>query len=329
MPIVEVNNLSKRYEYHKKESGLKHSFSNLFRRKTLYNDAVKDISFEIESGEIVGFLGPNGAGKTTTLKMLSGILFPTSGSATVLGHTPWQRETAFKKQFAVIMAQKNQLWWDLPASESFILNKYIYEIDDKQYKSALGELTELMDVERLLSVPVRKLSLGERMKMELIACLLHHPKVIFLDEPTIGLDLVAQRELRQFMKYYNEQHQTTILLTSHYMADIESLCRRTIIINQGGIVYDGELSKLNIANQNKKILRITLPEQLSDDSLRAMAQYGAIKTNSPAFAEMEVSTDALNDCIGYVMNNLRATDFTVENIPIEDAIADIYKMGGV
>lgn len=205
MPIVQVTNLSKVYEFYRKQPGLWNSIKSLFHREKLFTHAVKDISFTIDEGEFVGFLGPNGAGKTTTLKMLSGILYPTSGEANVLGHTPWKRQPQFQKQFALVMGQKNQLWWDLPAMESFILNKEIYEVSDTKFRETLDELSELLDIKHLLDVQVRKLSLGERMKCELVAALLHSPKVLFLDEPTIGLDVVSQNNIREFLKKYNKE----------------------------------------------------------------------------------------------------------------------------
>ena len=257
MPIIEVKNLSKTYEYYKKQAGLWNSVKSLFHREKLFTKAVKKVSFSIDEGELVGFLGPNGAGKTTTLKMLSGILYPTSGEATVLGYTPWKRQSAFQKQFALVMGQKNQLWWDLPAMESFLLNKEIYEVPEKQFRATLDELTTLLDIEKLLDVPVRKLSLGERMKCELVAALLHSPKVLFLDEPTIGLDVVSQHNIRQFLKSYNKEKKTTIILTSHYMEDVEALCERVVIVNHGIIMYDGALQKLVDTHINHKILDVT------------------------------------------------------------------------
>jgi ABC-2 type transport system ATP-binding protein len=224
---------------------------------------VRQISFQIEEGEMVGFLGPNGAGKTTTLKMLSGILHPTGGTASVLGFTPWERKKAFKMQFAIVMGQKNQLWWDLPANESLYLNKCIYEVDDRTYQATLNELTELLDVKDLLSVQVRRLSLGERMKMELIAALIHKPKLIFLDEPTIGLDILSQKKMREFFKYYNREKKATIILTSHYIADIEDLCKRSIIINQGRIVYDGDLQGVNEVFAQSKVIKLQLSVPVS------------------------------------------------------------------
>ena len=220
------------------------SIKSLISRKYEKVKAVDEISFQIEEGELVGFIGPNGAGKTTTLKCLSGLLYPTSGEVSVLGFTPFQREHAYLKQIALVMGQKNQLWWDLPVYDTFLLNKEIYEISDQKFEEVVSRLSGLLDVEHLLKIQVRKLSLGERMKMELIASLIHSPKVLFLDEPTIGLDVIMQKNLREFIKEYNKKFGATIILTSHYMKDVEALCKRVIIINFGKILYDGLLSEL-------------------------------------------------------------------------------------
>ena len=274
MSIIHVEGLKKDFQYYKKKEGMQSSLRNLFFRKTLTKNAVNGISFDIEEGEFVGFLGPNGAGKTTTLKMLSGIMFPTDGTATVLGYVPWKREEAFKKQFSIVMGQKNQLWWDLPAIESLYLNKCIYEIDDVDYRKTLDKLSEYLDVREILNIQVRRLSLGERMKLELIASLLHHPNVIFLDEPTIGLDLVAQKTIRNFLKYYNEQEKATIILTSHYMKDIEELCKRTIVINRGTIVYDGKAADISRTLRDENLIRRTEDVSL-EDGIELLYQKGA------------------------------------------------------
>lgn len=320
--IIQVNNLSKSFEYYKKELGLKNSLKNLFFRQTLTKEAVRGISFDVEEGEMVGFLGPNGAGKTTTLKMLSGILHPTAGQANILGFTPWERKKAFKMQFAIVMGQKNQLWWDLPANESLYLNKCIYEIDDRVYQSTLVELTELLDVKDLLSVQVRRLSLGERMKMELIAALIHKPKLIFLDEPTIGLDIVSQKRIREFFKYYNQQKKATIILTSHYMADVEDLCKRTIIINQGRTVFDGDLNRVNELFAQSKIVKL----QLSSPVERAaLAAFGEVKEHSDLEAILEVPRVELKARSKAMLDQLPIVDFTIEDIPIEEGIALLYQ----
>ena len=227
--MIEAEHLTKSFSYHTKEAGLKNTFRDFFFRKKTERQVVKDVSFHIDDGEIVGFLGPNGAGKTTTIKMLSGILHPTLGTARVLGYVPWERKQEFRRQIAVVMGQKSQLWPDLPASESLLMNKCIYDIDDASYRRVLGEFTEMLDVGHVMNVQVRRLSLGERMKLEIIAALLHHPRVIFLDEPTIGLDIQAQKSIRNFIREYNRAEKATILLTSHQMQDIEELCRRAAV----------------------------------------------------------------------------------------------------
>jgi len=244
MPAIEVQALTKAFRTYKKEPGMAGALKGLFHRRYEQTLAVNEVSFAVEEGELVGFLGPNGAGKTTTLKMLSGLLYPTRGSATVLGYVPWKRDDGYRRQFALLLGQKNQLWWDLPARESLELNSRIYGIPVASFERTVGELSELLQVREKLAVMVRELSLGERMKMELIASLLHQPKVLFLDEPTIGLDVVSQKTVREFLRNYNTSRKTTILLTSHYMADIQELCRRVIIIDHGRIFFDGELSEV-------------------------------------------------------------------------------------
>ncbi len=320
--ILSIEHLSKSFEYYKKELGLKNSIRNLFYREKLTKEAVRDITFEIGEGEMVGFLGPNGAGKTTTLKMLSGILHPTAGTASVMGYTPWERKKAFKMQFAIVMGQKNQLWWDLPANESLYLNKCIYEIDDPTYQANLAELTELLDVKDLLNVQVRRLSLGERMKMELIAALIHKPRLIFLDEPTIGLDILSQRKIREFLKYYNQVQRATIILTSHYMEDIEDLCRRAIIINQGRIVFDGDLARVNGVFAQSKVIRLQLSSQVSRQTL---AEFGEVKELSSYNATLEVPRQEVKERSKAILDRLPVVDFTIEDIPVEEGIALLYQ----
>src|SRR6516162_3668053 len=241
-PAIEVTGLTKAFRTYKKQPGFSGALKGLFRRTYEQTLAVKDVSFRVEPGELVGFLGPNGAGKTTTLKMLAGLLYPSGGSARVLGYVPWERDDGYRRQFALLLGQKNQLWWDLPARESLELNAKIYGIPDDVLERTVLEMTELLAVRDKLNVAVRELSLGERMKMELIASLLHRPKVLFLDEPTIGLDVISQKTVREFLREHNAREKTTILLTSHYMADIQELCQRVIIIDHGTIFFDGRLS---------------------------------------------------------------------------------------
>ncbi|HRF02895.1 MAG TPA: ABC transporter ATP-binding protein, partial [Pirellulaceae bacterium] len=242
MAVIEIEQLTKSYRVYQKREGLLASVQGLFRREYREVQAVRGIDLKVDAGEFVAFLGPNGAGKTTTLKLLSGVINPTSGSCRVMGFVPWKRENAYRRRFALVMGQKNQLWWDLPAQESFRLHQHIYRIDPTEYRRTIDEIAELLDIARLMGRPVRELSLGERMKMELTAALLHSPEVLFLDEPTIGLDVVAQHAIQQFLKRYQQQRKITILLTSHYMKDVAALCRRVVIITQGQIKYDGSLA---------------------------------------------------------------------------------------
>jgi ABC-2 type transport system ATP-binding protein len=310
--IIQVDHLSKSFDY----------FKNLFYREKLTKEAVSAISFEIEAGEMVGFLGPNGAGKTTTLKMLSGILHPTAGCASVLGYVPWERKKAFKMQFAIVMGQKAQLWWDLPANESLYLNKCIYEIDDRSYQATLAELTEMLDVKDLLSVQVRRLSLGERMKMELIAALIHKPRLIFLDEPTIGLDILSQKRMREFFKYYNREKKATVILTSHYIEDVEDLCKRAIVINQGRIVFDGDLRHVNDVFAQSKVIRLQLSSPVPCE---ALAAFGQVKEHSDFAATLEVPRLELKERSKAILDQLPVVDFNIEDIPVEEGIALLYQ----
>jgi ABC-2 type transport system ATP-binding protein len=256
--MVRVHELSKTFYVHKKAPGLRASLKSLFRRERVAKHAVAGVSLEVKEGEIVGLLGPNGAGKTTLVKMLAGIIHPTGGEAQVLGFTPWERDNRFRRQIALIMGQKAQLWWDLPAADCFLLLKEIYRIPDGEYKETLAYLIDVLDVEKQMNIQIRRLSLGERMKMELIAALLHRPRVVFLDEPTIGLDLSAQRSIRDFILRYREEHKPAMILTSHYMEDIQRLCERIVIIREGEFVYDGPLQKVVELYAESKVIRAHL-----------------------------------------------------------------------
>jgi len=322
MPSIQVENLRKSFDYYHKEQGLKNSLRNVIKRKKLTKNAVNDISFTVDPGEIVGFIGPNGAGKTTTLKLLAGILFPTSGNALVNGFVPWERKTQFKMGFSIVMGQKTQLNWDLPAMESFNLNKHIYEVEDSEYKKTVGELTDLLGVNDQLKVQVRRLSLGERMKMELIAALIHKPKIILLDEPTIGLDAISQKKIREFIIQYNSQNKATILLTSHYMNDIESLCDRTIVINDGALVYDGQLSGISDMFSQIKLIKLRFSENVGNEKL---ASFGTVKENDGVSAVLEVHKDKLKASSKAILDSLPVFDLNIEDIPIEDAIALMYQ----
>lgn len=320
--VISVENLSRTFKYYKKEKGLKHSLKNLFYRKQLVKKAVNNISFKVENGEFIGFIGPNGAGKTTTLKMLAGILYPTSGNIYVLGYTPWKRKNELKKQFSIILGQKNQVLWDLPACESLYLNKCIYQIPDDVYNSFLDELVHLLDVKNLLNVQVRRLSLGERMKFEIIAALLHKPKIIYLDEPTIGLDLISQKKIRKFLKFYNEKYKTTIILTSHYMTDIEELSKRIIIINKGEIIYDGKPEQINNIFQDKKIIKIELEKIVDKNTLE---KYGKIIEYKDYFVSIEVDKNSLKNLAKRLFDELPLLDLNIQDIPLEQGIINLYQ----
>src|SRR3989475_483103 len=287
MPAIAVSQLSKSFRTYKKQPGFVGAIRGLFRRKYEETLAVQEVSFSIEPGELVGFLGPNGAGKTTTLKMLAGPLYPTSGSARVLGYIPWERADGYRRQFALLLGQKNQLWWDLPAHESFELNAQIYGINRAELDRTVAEMTELLAVREKLDVSVRELSLGERMKMELIASLLHKPKVLFLDEPTIGLDVVSQKTVREFLREYNAKNKTTILLTSHYMTDIQELCKRVIIIDHGKIFFDGRLSEVLDRFAHFKLVRIQC-EGAANCSAEHLGKYGEVVEQNPGSIQLKV-----------------------------------------
>jgi len=323
MATIEVKNLSKSYEYYKKERGLFGSFKSFLFREKLYAEAVKEVSFSINEGELVGFLGPNGAGKTTTLKMLSGILYPTAGEVKVLGFTPSKREKAYQKQFALVMGQKNQLLRDLPAIETFVLNKEIYEMPDGEFKRNLDELIELFEIKDILDIQVRKLSLGQRMKCELVAALLHKPKVLFLDEPTIGLDVVAQKKIRDFIKKYNQEKKTAIILTSHYMEDIRELCRRVIIINLGKIIYDGNLEDLIRKYAPHKVLTVTFNE--GGASREQIEKYGEIAEYNPYGCVIKTPrSEAKNTAVALLSSDLPVDDILIDEVEIDDVVRQIF-----
>jgi ABC-2 type transport system ATP-binding protein len=321
MPIIQVQDLTKTFFNTKRAPGFGGALRSLFSSEKTAVTAVEGVGFEIEAGELVGFLGPNGAGKTTTLKMLTGIMFPTSGKASVLGYTPWERNNDFRRQISLVMGQKNQLWWDLPASESFLLLREIYEIPQKRYRETLDELADLLDVERLLGTQVRKLSLGERMKLELIAALLHHPRVLFLDEPTIGLDVVSQKRIREFIKGYNEREGTTIILTSHYMDDIQELCERVVIIDHGRVVYDDRLALLVTRYSHTKLLRLTLSEPVDQEDAE---RFGPVVSFEGALLTIEVPRDQSARVAAAVLDALPVADISIEEIGAEEVIRNLF-----
>lgn len=319
--VIQVSKLKKFYKIHKKEPGLRGSIESLFKRKYETVKAVNDVSFTIRQGELVGFIGPNGAGKTTTLKVLSGLLYPDGGITRVLGYDPYKRQKEFQKQFSLVMGQKNQLWWDLPAMETFLLNKEIYEISEKQFKQTLDELVELLEVKDILKIQVRKLSLGQRMKCELIAALLHSPKVLFLDEPTIGLDVVMQKKMRDFIKEYNQRFRASIILTSHYMEDVKELCQRVIIIDQGKIVFDGQLEKVVQKFAADKMISLVLAKKVNP---REFEEIGQIKEFEFPKVVIAVRRAAAPLAAAQILQKFPVTDLNIEEPRIEDIIRQVF-----
>lgn len=323
MNIINVKHLKKEFEFYRKEAGLLGTLKSFFYRKKLYSKAVDDISFSIKEGEIVGFLGPNGAGKTTTLKMLSGILFPTSGQVEVLGFNPSERQTEFKKQFGIVMGQKNQLARLMTPMDNFLLFKEFCDVSDEDFNQVFNELVDLLGVRDILDIQVKKLSLGQQMKCELIAALLHNPKVIFLDEPTIGLDVVAQKNVRDFIKKYNQLKKTTIMLTSHYMDDIKELCERVIIINFGKIMYDGKLADLISKYAKDKIIRITAHEPIKKNVLE---KFGTIEDYQDISASIRVSRDQVKTvAASLISSDLPIDDILIDEMPIDDIVRVIFE----
>jgi ABC-2 type transport system ATP-binding protein len=322
-PAIEVQGLTKTYRTYKKAPGFRGAIRGLFKRDYETTHAAKDIRFAVEEGELVGFLGPNGAGKTTTLKMLAGLLYPTTGTARVLGYVPWERKDGYRRQFALLLGQKNQLWWDLPARESLELNSKIYGIPPDQFQRSVAEMTEMLDCKDKLNVMVRELSLGERMKMELIASLLHQPKVLFLDEPTIGLDVISQKTVRNFLREHNSRRKTTILLTSHYMADIQELCRRVIIIDHGSIFFDGKLSEIIDRFADFKLITIQY-EAASVADRALLEECGEVVDQSPTQIKLKVKRERVIPVCKRLLDLFAVKDIDIEEVPIEDIIRQLF-----
>ena len=327
MPVIQVQGLTKTFRTYKKQPGLKGAIRGLFRRRYETTVAVKEVSFSIEEGELVGFLGPNGAGKTTTLKILSGLLYPTQGTARVLGHIPWQRHDDYRRQFALLLGQKNQLWWDLPARESLELNSRIYGIPRRAFEQTVAELTTLLGVTDKLDVMVRELSLGERMKMELIAALLHRPKVLFLDEPTIGLDVVSQKTVRDFLREHNARHKTTVVLTSHYMTDIQELCRRVIISDHGAIFFDGQLSEVVDRFADSELITLQCPLTV-DLTAAPLAQYGEVVHQAAGTVQLKVKRDRVIPVCKALLDQFPVQDIDIQEVPVEEVIRHLFAARG-
>jgi len=322
--MITVENLEKQYSVHEKEPGFAGSLRSFFRRTTRLVRAVDGVSFEIAPGEVVGFLGPNGAGKTTTLKILSGLLHPSAGRVRVAGFTPYERRSAFLKTITLVMGQKQQLMWDLPALDSFRVNQAIYEIPDAEYRATMAEFSEILELDGILKKQVRKLSLGERMKCELAAALLHRPRVLFLDEPTIGLDVNMQERIRTFIAEYNQRFQATVILTSHYMADVTALCRRVVLIDQGRLAYDGDLARLVTEATSDKLIRIALARPVAGARLE---RYGELLEHDGLRAELRVPRAKTSRIAARLLAELEPLDVTIEDPPIEQVIGGLMAGG--
>ena len=321
-PAIRLRDLKKTYVVTEREPGLRAALASLVHRRKSQVRAVDGITFDLAPGEIVGFLGPNGAGKTTTLKMLSGLLHPTSGELSVLGYVPWKRDRAFLRQITLVMGQRNQLIWDIPPADSYELNRAIYRIPAADYRRTLDELVALLELEPLLRKPVRNLSLGERMKCEIAAALLHSPAVVFLDEPTIGLDVTMQRRIRTFIAEYNRRHGATVLLTSHYMADVEALAKRVIVIHHGQLLFDGELAALVQRFTADKTIVVQLKDCAAD-----MGAYGEVISCEGGRTTLRVPKAETARVTGRILAELPVIDLTVEDPPIEEVIERVFAQG--
>ena len=323
MPFIEVNELTKSFKLFKRQPGLKGAVQSFFNRKYEQLYAVKECSFNIDQGEIIGILGENGAGKTTLIKMMVGLLHPTSGSVKINQYIPWERKNDFLKDISIVMGQKNQLWWDIPASESFLLNKSIYNIDDKRFDQRLNELVDMLDIREKLNVQVRRLSLGERMKMEIIASLLHNPQIVFLDEPTLGLDVISQSKIREFIKYYNREYKTTFIITSHYIKDIQELCKRVYVIHKGEGLYDGNFNDLikKINPKSKLVFEFAnLPNPQSISQLKE--KYSITINQNQLVGELE--DKKIKSLLIDLLKIDSSQKFTIDELPVEEAMKSFF-----
>jgi ABC-2 type transport system ATP-binding protein len=326
MTVIETRDLAKSFRVSASEPGFLNALKHFFRRKYRTVDAVKPLSFSIDPGEVVGFLGPNGAGKTTTLKMLTGLIHPSAGSVSVAGHIPFKRHKAFLRRITMVMGNKQQLLWDLPANESFAINGAVYDIPEPELKTRIAELSEMLSLTKELTQPVRKLSLGERMKCELMASLLHRPEVLFLDEPTLGLDVNAQVAVRNFLREYNRRYNATILLTSHYMADITALCKRVLLIHQGRLFYDGPLAGIIDRFAPYREVKLDLTEPVERESLAA---FGEVESAEGRSASLIIRRELLTQTVERLLGALPIADLTITDPPIEKIVGELFAQGAV
>jgi ABC-2 type transport system ATP-binding protein len=325
--MIEVRELSKTYRVHKRPPGLWPAVRSLFRRTFEPVHALVQVSFDIAAGERVGFLGPNGAGKTTTLKILSGLLYPTSGEARVAGYLPRERSPDFLRTITLVMGQKQQLLWDLPPAETYAMNRALFDLPRAEADATLKELVDLLEIGPLIGKPTRQLSLGERMKCELAAALLHRPKVLFLDEPTIGLDVSMQARMRQFIRDYNERHGATVILTSHYMEDVAALCPRIVVIDKGHLVYDGDLRELARRIRPEKRITVRLLTPLGPTTAEVLSRVGKLVESADTKVVLAVPTERLNDALRDLLSALPATDLSVEDPPLEEVMREVFQQG--
>jgi ABC-2 type transport system ATP-binding protein len=321
--LIQVKNLSKSFKIFKREPGIKGAFKSFLKRDYHLFHALQNINLNVDKGEILGILGENGAGKTTLIKLIIGLLHPTSGTISVDNYTPWERNHDYLRQVSVVMGQKNQLWWDIPASESFLLNKHIYQIDNKQYEKVLSELVELLDIKDKLNIQVRRLSLGERMKMEIIAALLHQPRIVLLDEPTLGLDVISQSKIREFVKYHNEQYKTTFVITSHYTKDIQEMCERVFVLNKGEQIYDGDFNNLIKSVNPKRKFIYELPNDYDSKIIEQLNKEFDF-TFKDNVITAELSETILNDLLIKLLAISSPKTLSFEDLPVEETLRSFF-----
>ena len=323
MSFINVNHISKTFKVAKRKSGLLASLKSFFKRDYTYIDAVKDVSFQIKKGEIVGYIGPNGAGKSTTIKMLSGILVPDSGTCKIGGLTPWKDREKYVKDIGVVFGQRSQLWWDIPANDTFDLLKDIYDLDEKEYKKTRDSLIKMLDIEDIVTIPVRQLRLGQRMRCEIAASLLHKPSILFLDEPTIGLDAVSKKVVRDFIKKINKEYNTTVILTTHDMSDIEALAKRIILIGKGQILYDGNLH--NLKKKYGNIRNVIVDTKDTIENIKMNGLVSSKKTDTGYLFQIDINIITISKFLKYLSENYYLDDVEIENENIDDIIIKLYK----